>query len=102
MTDRLLRYALLGDPLQLSQLPSTVKLLRLGVFGPNDITSGSLSLRVYFVDDTTDAFEVTLADMTVDLTQTIATGSHVCINNITWFANFCHTVRKMWQHWNAR
>ena len=59
MTDRLTRYVLIGHPRQ--RLAD--KLLRLAVFGPSDVTSASgacsaVSLRVYFVDDTVDAFEV--------------------------------------------
>ena len=62
MTDCLMRYALIGQPASASS--SAVKLLQLTVFAPAAAAAvtaapvSSTSLRVYFVDDTADAFEV--------------------------------------------
>jgi len=62
MTDCLMRYALIGQPASASS--SAVKLLQLTVFAPAAaaaVTAAPVShtsLRVYFVDDTADAFEV--------------------------------------------
>jgi hypothetical protein len=76
MTDRLMRYVLLGEPRPavVASRPGTdqswsvasspavaVKLLRVGAFAQVDVTSGACNLRVYFVDDTVDAFEVSLS-----------------------------------------
>jgi hypothetical protein len=73
MTDRLMRYVLLGEPRPavvasrpgadqswstVSSSAVAVKLLRVGAFAQTDVTSGACNLRVYFVDDTIDAFEV--------------------------------------------
>jgi len=58
MTDCLMRYALIGQPA--SAACKAVKLLQVAVFAPvSGVATVSLyNLRVYFVDDTADAFEV--------------------------------------------
>lgn len=58
MTDCLMRYALIGQPA--SAGCNAVKLLQLSVFAPlSGLTTVPVyNLRVYFVDDTADAFEV--------------------------------------------
>jgi len=59
MTECLMRYALIGQPSSVGC--KAVKLLQVAVFAPVTAalaTQSLYSLRVYFVDDTADAFEV--------------------------------------------
>jgi len=59
MTECLMRYALIGQPS--SAACKAVKLLQLAVFAPVAAAVSSVplyDLRVYFVDDTADAFQV--------------------------------------------
>jgi len=55
MTECLMRYALIGQPS--SAGCKAVKLLQVAVFAPV-ATVPFYNLRIYFVDDTADAFEV--------------------------------------------
>ena len=58
MTECLMRYTLIGQPA--SAGCNAVKLLQVAVFAPvsGPATAQLYNLRVYFVDDTADAFEV--------------------------------------------
>lgn len=55
MTDSLTRYTLIGEPCVGGK---AVKILRLAVFAPCMLSSADYNLRVYFVEDTQDALEV--------------------------------------------
>jgi hypothetical protein len=83
-----MRYVLLGEPRPAvvaprpgaDQLWSTVsssavavKLLRVGAFAQTDVTSGTCNLRVYFVDDTVDTFEVKMVLDSILFTRSAAT-----------------------------
>lgn len=58
MTDSLTRYTLIGEPCIGGK---AVKILRLAVFAPCMLSSSDYNLRVYFVEDTQDALEVSHA-----------------------------------------
>lgn len=55
MTDRLMRYALIGEP---NMAGKAIKILRIAAFGPAVVSAVDYNLRVYFVEDTMDALEV--------------------------------------------
>jgi len=61
MTECLMRYALIGQPASATGC-GAVKLLQVAVFAPVALSAAAAAhlynLRVYFVDDTADAFEV--------------------------------------------
>ena len=69
MTECLMRYALIGQPASASC--KAVKLLQVAVFAPvNAVATVPLyNLRVYFVDDTADAFEVAKPICYIAMTQ---------------------------------
>jgi len=69
MTECLMRYALIGQPA--SATCKAVKLLQLAVFAPvTGIAAAPLcNLRVYFVDDTADAFEVASGGSTASVAE---------------------------------
>jgi len=56
MTECLMRYALIGQPANATC--NAVKLLQEAVFVSGVATATIYNMRVYFVDDTADAFEV--------------------------------------------
>jgi len=56
ITDSLAAYTLTGEPRTASS--RAVKILRLAAFAPQLPTSVDFNLRVYFVEDTQDALEV--------------------------------------------
>ena len=58
MTETMAAYTLAGEP----RTPSSraVKVLRLAAFAPHLPTSVDFNLRVYFVEDTQDALEVSI------------------------------------------
>jgi len=53
------RYALIGQPSHRATPPAACKRLRLAVFVPRVAACLDYSLRVYFVEDTASALEVT-------------------------------------------
>ena len=55
MTDNLMRFALIGQP---TVNGNTVKILKLAAFAPAVPSAMDYNLRVYFVEDTQDALEV--------------------------------------------
>ena len=57
MTDMLQRYALIEEPVAKGR---AVKILRLAAFAPSQPPSMDFSIRVYVVEDTPDALEVTI------------------------------------------
>jgi leucine-rich repeat transmembrane protein FLRT len=62
VTDQLTRFVLVGEAANpVLPLPRPVKLLRLAVFAPNPLNSQPLdySIRVYTLEDTVAALEVT-------------------------------------------
>ena len=56
MIDQLTRCALIGTPSGASG--KAVKILRLATFAPAVPSSGDYNVRVYFVEDTPDALQV--------------------------------------------
>lgn len=54
MTDRLMRYALIGEP---NMAGKAIKILRIAAFAPAVVSAVDYNLRVYFVEDTMDALE---------------------------------------------
>jgi len=55
MTDNLMRFAMIGQP---TVNGNTVKILKLAAFAPAVPSAMDYNLRVYFVEDTQDALEV--------------------------------------------
>ena len=55
MTDTLQRYVLVGEP---NMQRKAIKILRLAVFAPALPSATDYNMRVYFLEDTRDAFEV--------------------------------------------
>jgi len=62
MTDVMSRYALIGEP---SLAGKAVKILRVAAFVPVTSTSSDYEIRVYFMEDTTDALEVRIGSYQV-------------------------------------
>lgn len=58
MTDRLMRYTLIGEP---NMAGKAIKILRIAAFASAVLSAVDFNLRVYFVEDTVDALEVAIS-----------------------------------------
>ena len=61
MTEQLRRYVLVGEP---NMQRKSMKILSLAAFAPAQPSASDYNVRVYFLEDTQDAFEVPARDVT--------------------------------------
>ena len=76
MTDNLMRFALIGQP---TVNGNTVKILKLAAFAPAVPSAMDYNLRVYFVEATQDALEVSYTGCFVCMCVCVSVCVCVCV-----------------------